>query len=184
MKEFEGAPFKIDAFYEENLSQKSIAAQENKHILSNVFISHSTNDHEIAGKIVDFLMSMGIQSNNIFCTSVHGYSIPYGQNWLDYIKSKIDDNSLVIMLISSNYYSSAMCMCEMGAAWVKSGKMIPILIEGSMFSELSEVIRGVQSFSLMDEESLIQFQEELISDFRLEYQNGNVLKRIRSIVLR
>ena len=77
-----------------------------------LFISHSTDDKEIADKLVALLEKLGVKKEQLFCSSISGYGIPQGSGDLyQYIRSEMsNDNLFVIMMLSKNYYSSPVCL--------------------------------------------------------------------------
>jgi len=51
--------------------------------VAKVFISHSVKDKELANAMVDLLQTgIGINTNDIFCSSVEGLGIPGGANFI------------------------------------------------------------------------------------------------------
>jgi hypothetical protein len=112
-------------------------------LMKRVFISHSTNDREYVEHIIDLLEGIGVPSESIFCTSVEGYGIPLGDNSLERIRSELNEETVVLFILSNNFYNSTACLCEMGAVWVKTIFHIPILIPPFNFS----CIKGLLPFS-------------------------------------
>jgi hypothetical protein len=91
-----------------------------KIVVKKIFISHSSQDKDIVPKLIDYMRAIGVSPRNIFCSSFEGYGIPLGENFLERIKSEITSKTLVIFVLSSNFYDSAVSLCEMGAAWVNT----------------------------------------------------------------
>lgn len=130
-----------------------------------IFISHSSRDANYAKAVVELLESIGISS--IFCSSVEGYSIPLGKRFLDYIKEELNKDTLLLFLVSDNFYKSPICLCEMGAAWVKEHRFISILIPPFEYGELKGIIEGHQAFKINDIEKLASFYDVLTQSFKL-----------------
>ena len=108
-----------------------------------VFISHSSEDAHYVEDLVECLEIVGLPPERIFCTSFEGYGIGLGEDFLDAIKDQLNDETLVLFVLSKNFYASPVCLCEMGAAWVKSKEHIPILVppfnfEGDVLRFLSK----------------------------------------------
>jgi hypothetical protein len=75
---------------------------------SKIFISHSTTDKEYANLIYDFLtLGVGIQPEDIFCSSIPGSKIPQGEDFDFYILNQLKrcSNSYTIAIISDAYYN-------------------------------------------------------------------------------
>lgn len=80
-----------------------------------LFISHSSRDIAYVSHLVKFLGSLGMNEDNMFCSSVKGYGIPLGENIYDYLKDQFQNYKLkVIFVLSDNYYKSV----EIGRAHV------------------------------------------------------------------
>jgi len=56
--------------------------------IEGVFISHSSSDSKYAKCLIKLLKNIGVRGDKIFCSSVPGYKIELGENFLDYIKEK------------------------------------------------------------------------------------------------
>lgn len=94
-----------------------------------VFVSHATKDKELVAAIVDLIEEgIGVPESEIFCSSLDGYGIPTGENFISYIKSEIQEPKVVVLLLTPSYFRSNFCLFEMGAAWVKTHKIFPILV--------------------------------------------------------
>ncbi len=80
-----------------------------------VFISHSSKDEIIAKAVCDFLMGIGISREDIFCSSHPLNKIPIQESSYEYIRSKINQNTLMLFLWSDNFIESIACFIEIGA---------------------------------------------------------------------
>lgn len=156
--------------------------------INKIFISHSSKDLELVEELIEIIELIGINSSQIFCSSLSGYSIEFGENFLDRIKSELDQSVLVIFLLSANFYQSPICLCEMGATWVKTNKHIPILAPKFEFSLIKGVIPLTQGFKIDDGEALTQFKMQLEKIFKLkddenyaswERKRDRIMKRMR-----
>lgn len=128
-----------------------------------IFISHSKKNKELADKLVDLIETgVGISSNDIFCSSLEGMGIPSGTNFVDFIKSQISDPKIVIMLLTTSYFKSNFCLCELGASWILSHKIIPLIIQPLEYKDIKDVLTGVQVLKIDDKNDLNQMQNELI----------------------
>ena len=85
-----------------------------------LFISHSSKDALVATAFSDFMTHIGIPSSQITCSSAFGTHILTGTPLYSMLHQALSrDNVFFLMLLSDNYYSSAVCLNEMGAAWIK-----------------------------------------------------------------
>ena len=74
-----------------------------------VFISHADKDSALANARSDLLTGLNLQTSNIFCSSLAGLGIPAGQDFKSYIKQELANSTVVIALLTPNYYASAFC---------------------------------------------------------------------------
>ena len=56
------------------------------------------------------------------------------------LKEILQDDNIVVLLLSENYYKSATCLNEMGAAWIRELPMIRILLPGFKVEKVEGVI--------------------------------------------
>lgn len=76
-----------------------------------LFISHSQKDKKYVSAIVDLLVDIGLRSDEVFCSSVPGFGIPYGDDIYEVLKKQFVDYDLcVLFILSDNYYESAACL--------------------------------------------------------------------------
>jgi len=114
-----------------------------------VFISHAVVDSKIAQAIVDLLgLGLGIDSKDIFCSSLQGMGIPPGSNFIDFIKAQIQTPRIVVLLLSQNYLDREFCLAELGASWAMSHQVVPIVVPPLDFSDLQSVLTGIQAFKI------------------------------------
>ena len=163
---------------------------ENGVSIEKIFISHSSQDKYFVEEIIELLESIGVNSNQIFCTSFGGYGIEYGENFLDRIKYELDSNVLVLFVFSDNFFNSPVCLCEMGAAWMKTHTHIPILLPEFSFEKIKGVFPLSQGFKINDREALNQFKtqiEQLLSVNSIlnystwERKRDRIIKRVEKI---
>lgn len=151
-----------------------------------IFISHSTNDVAIVEKLVTMLEQIGVKQSQLFCSSIAGYGIPQGAGDLyNYIRNEMsNDNLFVIMMLSPNYYSSPVCLNEMGATWVKQSAYQSILLPGFRYSEIKGAVNPRDmSFSLADRENrnlaLNEFKNRIIAHLGLADIDHSLWERFR-----
>lgn len=126
---------------EESVSMEEKKMAEDKKI--QLFISHSSEDIKYIDCFVKFLEELGFDDENMFCSSVDGYGIPWGADIYDYLEKKFTNpnNELVVLfMLSNNYYASPACLNEMGAAWVLKKDYRSILLPGFEFEEIKGAI--------------------------------------------
>lgn len=152
--------------------------------MKKVFISHSSQDSEIVGELIEIIEAAGLVSDKIFCTSYDGYGIPPGADFLSAIKQELSADSLVIFVLSENFYSSPISLCEMGATWVLTKEHIPILIPPTDYEDIKGVIPLTQGMKINEPLKLNLLKEKIENLFQLENPvNQSVWEQKRDKIL-
>lgn len=154
-----------------------------------LFISHSTLDISYVSYLIRLLELLGMNSDNLFCSSAKGYGIPLDGNIYDYLRDQFRDFDLrVLFILSDNYYNSVASMNEMGAAWVLQHKYTSVLLPRFEFknikgaidprrisikldaqeNELKDKLNGLKD-TLRDEFSLLPIKETVWETYRDEF---------------
>ena len=141
---------------------------------SKIFISHASKDKDIVEELIELLEVIGVKSSQIFCSSFEGYGIPLGENFLEIIKAQLTNDSLVLFVLTENFYQSAVCMCEMGAAWVLSKKHIPIVVPPLNYADIRGVIPNTQGLIINDAQKLNLLKQQIETQFQINGQENSV----------
>jgi len=171
----------LEELRDEKTSESKIEpqAQKSNSTINKVFISHSSKDKDYVEEIIDIIETIGLNSSQIFCSSFDGYGIDLGENFLERIKEELDENILVLFVLSENFYQSPVCLCEMGATWIKTNEHIPILIPPFDFKDIQGVIPLTQGFKINDSLKLNLFKEKIEKLFELTPIDNSVWERKR-----
>jgi hypothetical protein len=172
------------------LLPKKTFEESSSNEVKKIFISHSSEDKKLATEVVQLLSMIGIPDSAIFCTSLDGYGIPLGDNWLETLKSEVSGEVIVLFVLSENYFQSAISLCEMGAAWVLSKKHIPVLIPPVEYSDIQGVIPLTQGFKIGEKHKWTQLKSQLEGIFNLspkapqiwESRRDEILDRIEKLL--
>lgn len=127
-----------------------------------IFISHASKDKALAEKLVDVLLSNGcdVTSDRILCTSLEGMGIPAGtNNFIEFLREKIQDPKLVILLLTENYFDSVFCVCELGATWGMGLKCFPITISPISKSNMPGTLKVAQAGDILDKSHLDELRD-------------------------
>lgn len=136
-----------------------------------LFISHSLRDKPIADALIGLLTRAGISESNILCSSTPGTHIPTGAPLYKELRNTlISGNAYAIFLLSDNFYSSVVCLNEMGAVWVENIPYQFIVLPGFSFDRIQGVIKDseIVGISLSPVDSMTK---ERFTDFRETLQN-------------
>ena len=130
--------------------------------MSQIFISHAVADQKLARLLTNFLKeAIGVPQDAIFCSSVTGHGIPLGDDFNAYIKDQIQNPRLVVLLMTPAYMESWFCLMELGAAWAKSHRTIPVVVPPVSFSAVTRTLGSKQAWEITQHERLIDFREEV-----------------------
>jgi hypothetical protein len=128
-----------------------------------IFISHSGQDKQIVDDFIDLILlgGLSVPIDKIFSSSSDGTKIKSGTDWRDSILSALQNAKINFLFISPNYKESEVCMNEMGAGWVTSAKVIPLIIEPINYKTVGVIQEPIQIEKLLDEKSLDRIRDLL-----------------------
>jgi hypothetical protein len=135
--------------------------------LKKIFISHSSKDNALIDLFIDLLEVIGIKDGQIFYSSDPAYGVEPGENILERLKRELDAQVLVLFILSDNFYKSPVCLCEMGATWIKTNKQIPILMPLFDFDKIKGVFPNTLSLKINDKHQLTKLKKVIETDFNL-----------------
>ncbi|MBR4644620.1 MAG: toll/interleukin-1 receptor domain-containing protein [Bacteroidaceae bacterium] len=126
-----------------------------------VFISHASKDAPFIEPFKNIILkeALGLQDNNIICTSFESTGVPPGVNIPQYIKDNIEQAPVFFAMISNNYKKSEVCMNEVGAAWALGKTPIQIVLPGVEFDKLGWLIHLDKAAKIDNGDSLDHLAE-------------------------
>jgi hypothetical protein len=151
--------------------------------MKKIFISHSSIDKQIVEQLIDLFEIIGVDNKSIFCSSFEGYGAMLGENFLDRIKNEINEEVLMIFLLSKNYYNSTISICEMGAAWVKTKHHIPLLIPPFDYNDVKGVIPLTQGMKVNEIEKYNTLKKKIEQLFEIESIEFTIWERKRNNIV-
>lgn len=131
--------------------------------MKKVFVSHAIKDKAIIDWFVDDLLVgvLNIKTNDIFCISTEGMKIKSGEDWRNQIRENIISAEIIFLIITPHFKQSEVCLNEMGAAWVSSGKVFPLITEPINFRTVGVIQESNQIEKLLEETSLDRIKDEI-----------------------
>ena len=128
-----------------------------------IFISHSSKDKGIVTEFCDRILQLGIglDPDDIFCTSIEDMNIKNGDDIRKHIKENILSADFSFLLISSNYKNSEICLNEMGAVWTNNNNVRYYLLPNTTFKEIGWLCDTKQAEKLTDHTALDKLYKEL-----------------------
>ena len=145
---------------------------------TSVFLSHAAVDSKLVASFENLLSKVtGIQSSEIFCTSLEGQGVPKGENFVDRIREKVCESRVVISLITPAYLESAFCMAELGAAWALGIHRYPIVVPPASFSDINATQLGLVAVEIDNSAALHTLFEEVADHLGVELPKQGVQRR-------
>lgn len=140
--------------------------------MASIFVSHAVADKKLAEKLVKLLKEgIGVPGPEIFCSSIKGHNVPIGSDFNVYMKEKIQNPSLVLILMTESYMESAFCMMELGATWAKSLDRVPIVVPPVTYASVTKTLGLTQGWTITDDAGLIDFRQKVKSLVPLEQRS-------------
>jgi hypothetical protein len=158
--------------------------------MKKVFISHASIDANIIEPLVDLIEDIGVLHNQIFFSSQNAFGVGLGENIFERLKVELNNDVFALFILSPNFYNSPVCLCEMGAVWIKSHKQIPILIPPFEFNKVKGVFSESLGFKINDKDQLNSLKLELEEYFgltpkhisRWEKKREEYLTKVNSLI--
>ena len=141
-----------------------------------VFVSHSTElpDQKVVKDFIKRVLvsGIGIPKDQIFFSSDKS-AIPPGKYYIPYMREQLQNAKVVIAWITPNFYGSAFCMCELGAAWssIPDG-LVPILSNGIDYDQMRGILSGMQAYRATKKD-LNELRDHLIKVLGLTATGNN-----------
>jgi len=150
-----------------------------------IFISHSSDDKELAELIVDLLRSaLTLPAENIRCTSVEGHRLPGGADTKEQLRKEILGASSLIGLISLSSFNSVYVLFELGARWGAQKNLIPLLVPGTEASVLEGPISDFNALSCDSNSQLQQLIIDVSNQIQSSPEPPNVYQKKIERILR
>ncbi|NYT30564.1 TIR domain-containing protein [Rhizobium sp. WYCCWR 11128] len=128
--------------------------------IGKVFISHATADVALAKLVVNFLKeAIGVPDADIFCTSLPGHSIPLMQDFNEYMRKQMEQPAIVLALLTPSYLESHFCLMELGAAWSRALKTLPVVTPEVPFDVVTKTLGLKQAWRIDDHTKLSEFRD-------------------------
>lgn len=149
--------------------------------MSGIFISHAVRDKTLADRLVKLLKEgIGVPEKEIFCSSLDGHSIPFGEDFNAYMKDKIKKPDLVILLMTPAYMESHFCLMELGAAWAMSHKALPIVVPPTEFGVVSKTLGLKQAWNITKHAGLIDLRQMVQEIVEVEERTEHTWEKKRT----
>lgn len=149
-----------------------------------VFISHSSKDVNLVNHLNSLLTSLGIKSEDIFCSSLEGQGVKNGLRISDEIQKNMKKSSLIIYVITQNFLKSTYCTNELGAGWILNDeKQLFILkAEDVKNEELIGFINSEYKYSLFDQAGISDLCDIVFELFNIKVKVSTCNRYIKNFL--
>jgi hypothetical protein len=165
-----------------NTSNTNLMTPSNVEV-EKVFISHSSKDVALVEELINMLEGMGVKPKQIFCSSFEGYGVELGQDFLQRIKDELNNQVLVLFVITNNFYNSPISLCEMGATWVKTSKHIPIVVPPLKYEDVKGVIPLTKGLIINEPQKWNSLKEQIERWMEIEHVDTSIWERKRNNII-
>lgn len=133
-----------------------------------VFISHSSKDHQFAMRLVEFL-----EANGIYCW-IAPRDIPYGQNWSAEIVEAIETSKIMLFVFTEHSNHSEQVIREINLALENGVLVIPIRLKEIPYNKsLSYYLSTVQwAETYFDESNSAQWFSDIYQKIKQYLETG------------
>lgn len=145
----------------EAMKSKSDIEPQHQKVSKTVFISHASKDKEIVDGFIDLILqgALSVSIDKIFCVSTDGTKIESGADWRNKINDSLLSAKVNFLIITPNYKESEVCLNEMGAAWVTSATVLPLIVEPINYKTVGIIQEPYQIEKLLEESSLDRIKD-------------------------
>lgn len=118
-----------------------------------IFISHITEERELAISLKNYLDKKFLKSIEVFASS-HEESIGLGDEWINTVKHSLKNCNLEIVLCSPVSVSRPWINFEAGGGWIRNIPVVPLCHSGLTPSELPIPLKTLQGGEIRQKSAL------------------------------
>lgn len=127
-----------------------------------IFISHSSADSELIRLLNQFLNSIGVKKEYIFCSSFEGQGVKNGHRIADNVLEQINQSNILIYVVTNNFLKSVYCTQELGIGWASQKQNLFIFkSEDVNSSEIKGFVSTDYKYSSFDSNGMSSLYDEL-----------------------
>ncbi len=157
--------------------------------VSGVFISHSSADKEFIIKVADFFEKLGIDKNEIFCSSIEGQGVKNGERIEEKVRKRLITSKLLFYVITNNFLKSNYCIQELGAGWILrdsriNGKKVFLLkLDDVKTDDIKGFVNSDFKYSILDQDSLTELIDDVSELFNVPYRKATENNKLCKLLL-
>lgn len=175
---------KLKVMKETENNSQMVKPVTNKKKTPMVFISHSHGDEDFVKALVNLLEDIGLGAKTMFCSSVREYGIKLNGDIFETIRELFLEHELYVIFVHSpRFYSSAVSLNEMGAAWVLKTDFCSFLTNDMSYNQMKGVVNNTRISIKVDDKDapslLNDLYKQLTRLFVLQEMDMNKWERKR-----
>ena len=133
-----------------------------------LFISHSSLDHDLVAPLVDLLQdALGLDPDRIRASSIDGYRLPAGIRFEEALRRETHDARTFIGVISPASLKSAYVAFELGSRWGADRHLAPLLTPEVVASALQGPLATLNSLKIDDRAQMQQLVADLATELKV-----------------
>ncbi len=148
-----------------------------------IFLSHSSTDQKYGDALEKFIMSLGINKEQLIYTSHPLHKIPLGENIYEYLRKNISRDMFMIFLWSDDYLDNPACLNEMGAAWLAQCDYMNVFVPNFNFNnpKIGKCAVDIQKMGIdlgrkdSCKQSMLELKDKLMELFDLSIDEKEIL---------
>ncbi len=154
-----------------------------------VFISHSSEDKEFVNKISTFFQTLGIKSDNVFCSSIEGQGVKNGERIEEKVRERLITSKLLFYVITKNFLKSNYCIQELGAGWILrdnriNGKKVFLLkLDDVKANDIKGFINSDFKYSELNQDSLMELIDDVSEVFNASNRKATENNKLCKLLL-
>lgn len=132
-----------------------------------IFVSHASKDREMVTAFVEGILKggLGLQNQQIAYTSEECTGVPTSGDIPEFMRNKMDEAAISLVMLSDNYRSSEVCMMEYGAITLtKDKKYALVVLPGYGADSIGWVNGHTKALFIAEEDKLDSLIEKISED--------------------
>lgn len=152
--------------------------------MSKLFISHSSKDKSLVDKIITLCTSIGINPDEIFCSSFEGQGVKNGKRINSEVKKELLSSVAVLYIVTKNFVESTYCSQELGAACLTNDEKPFFIFKSNEVTkeDLSGFLDSSYKYSLFNTEGISAFCDWISSYYEITKSLAIINKAISTFL--
>lgn len=152
--------------------------------MSKLFISHSSKDKNLVDKIITLCTSIGINPDDIFCSSFEGQGVKNGKRINSEIKKELLSATAVLYIVTKHFVDSTYCSQELGAACLSNDEKPFFIFKSNEVTndDLSGFLDSSYKYSLFNTDGVSAFCDWISDYYKLTKSLATINKAISSFL--